>query len=301
MGAPRTRTSHATPRPLFAAKDRNSVDAIAAFTDNDSEASPDQGELFTLSTARVAAIFPAAGQGIRMGSSKKQFLKLDGKPILIHTLRKFAACPEVTDLFVATPKEDLAETRELIAAENLGRSVTVVEGGSRRQDSVENCLRVVSPGTDLVAVHDAVRPFVSPALISAVIEEASRTGASILGVLTVDTVKQVERNRILSTIPRDRIVLAQTPQVFRYAILKEAFEKAREDGYLGTDEASLVEHLGIEITVVQGSDRNIKITQPSDLDLARFYLDQERHSLTEPLSRRDDAAPGGKDRPRPAP
>ena len=236
-----------------------------------------------------------------MGSSKKQFLKLDGKPILIHTLRKFAACPEVTDLFVATPKEDLAETRDLIASENLGRSVTVVEGGSRRQDSVENCLREVSPGTDLVAVHDAVRPFVSPALISAVIAEASRTGASILGVLTVDTVKQVERNRILSTIPRDRIVLAQTPQVFRYAILKEAFEKAREDGYLGTDEASLVEHLGIEITVVQGSDRNIKITQPSDLDLARFYLDQERHSLTEPLSRHDDAAPGGKDRPHPHP
>ena len=232
-----------------------------------------------------------------MGSSKKQFLKLDGQPILIHTLRKFAACPEVTDLFVATPKEDLAETRDLIASENLGRNVTVVEGGSRRQDSVENCLREVSSGTDLVAVHDAVRPFVSPALISAVIEEASRTGASILGVLTVDTVKQVERNRILSTIPRDRIVLAQTPQVFRYTILKQAFEKAREDGYLGTDEASLVEHLGIEITVVQGSDRNIKITQPSDLDWARFYLDQERHSLTEPNLRRDDAAPGGKDRP----
>ncbi len=254
-----------------------------------------------MSTVRVAAIFPAAGQGIRMGSSKKQFLKLDGQPILIHTLRKFAACPQITDIFVATPKEDLAETRDLIASENLGRSVTVVEGGSRRQDSVENCLREVSPGTDLVAVHDAVRPFVSPALISAVIEEASRTGASILGVLTVDTVKQVERNRILSTIPRDRIVLAQTPQVFRYTILMQAFEKAREDGYLGTDEASLVEHLGVEITVVQGSDRNIKITSPSDLDLARFYLDQERHSLTEPNLRRDDAAPGGKDRPQPHP
>jgi 2-C-methyl-D-erythritol 4-phosphate cytidylyltransferase len=236
-----------------------------------------------------------------MGSSKKQFLKLDGLPILIHTLRKFTACPEVTDLFVATPKEDLAETRDLIAGENLGRSVTVVEGGSRRQDSVENCLREVSPGTELVAVHDAVRPFVSPALISAVIEEASRTGASILGVLTVDTVKQVERNRILSTIPRDRIVLAQTPQVFRYSILKQAFEKAREDGFLGTDEASLVEHLGFDITVVQGSERNIKITQPSDLDLARFYLEQERYSLAEPVPRRSDVVPGGKDRPHPHP
>lgn len=231
-----------------------------------------------MSNAKVAAIIPAAGQGIRMGSHKKQFLKLEGTPIFIHTLRKFIACPEITGIFIATPRVDLAEMRKLIAAENLGKNVSVVEGGNRRQDSVENCLHLVEPDTELVAVHDAVRPFVTPELISAVIKEASQTGASILGILTVDTVKQVERNRVLGTIPRERIILAQTPQVFRYGILKRAFEKAREDDFHGTDEASLVEHLGVEITVVKGSERNIKITSPADMDLARYFLQLERQS-----------------------
>ncbi len=214
-----------------------------------------------------------------MGSSKKQFLQLDGVPILIHTLRKFAACPEVTAIFVAAPRQDHAAIQKMLATENLGKAVTVVDGGNRRQDSVENCLRAVPPDTDLVAVHDAVRPFVSPALISAVIREASQSGASILGILTVDTVKQVERNRIQGTIPRDRIILAQTPQVFRYEILKQAYEKARAEDFQATDEASLVEHLGCEVTVVKGSDSNIKITTPADVELARFYLEQERRSL----------------------
>ncbi len=172
---------------------------------------------------KVAAIIPAAGQGVRMGSAKKQFMKLDGTPILVHTLRKFAACEGVTEIFLATPPEDTAEMKDTLAQQHLGKRVTVVAGGSRRQDSVENCLNTVPADTELVAVHDAVRPFVSPDLIAAVIEEAARTGASILGVLTVDTVKQVDRNRIIGTIPRERIILAQTPQVFRYDVLKRAF------------------------------------------------------------------------------
>ncbi len=235
-----------------------------------------------MSEKKVTAIIPAAGHGVRMGSSKKQFLKLDGTPILIHTLRKLVSCPEVSEIYIATGQEDLAQLQEILGGEELGKSVSVVTGGNRRQDSVENCLRALPPDTDLVAVHDAVRPFVSPALISAVIQEAFQTGASILGVLSVDTVKQVERTRIVSTIPRERIVLAQTPQVFRYEVLKQAFAKAREDGFQATDEAGLVEHLGMEVTVVKGSDRNIKITQPSDLELARFFLEEERHSLGEP-------------------
>lgn len=232
---------------------------------------------------KVAAIIPAAGQGVRMGFYKKQFLKLDDTPVLVHTLRKFAACPEISSIFVATPPEDVAEVQRLMDHEHVSKQVTVIAGGNRRQDSVENCLRAVSPDTDLIAVHDAVRPFVSAELISAVIHDASRTGAAILGVLTVDTVKQVERNRILGTIPRERIVLAQTPQVFRHDLLKQAFDKARQDEFHGTDEASLVEHLGLEVTVVRGSERNIKITNPADLDIARFLLEQERHSLTAPV------------------
>lgn len=227
---------------------------------------------------KVMAIIPAAGQGVRMGLSKKQFLDLDGIPIFQHTLRKFAACADVTEIFLACPPEDVAGTEKMLSGEASGKTVTVVAGGNRRQDSVENCLRVLPADTDLVAVHDAVRPFVTPALISAVIEEAARAGASILGILSVDTVKQVERKRILGTIPRERIVLAQTPQVFRYSLLREAFEKAREDSFMGTDEASLVEHLGVEVTIVPGSDRNIKITTPADLELARFYLEQERRA-----------------------
>jgi len=233
------------------------------------------GESIQVSHGRVATIIPAAGQGVRMGG-KKQFLKLDGIPIFIHTLRKFAACPEVSEIFMAAPAEDISAIEETLRAERLSKEVMVVLGGNRRQDSVENCLGVLSRDTDLVAVHDAVRPFVTVALICAVIEEAARTGASILGILSVDTVKQVQQTRIVGTIPRERIVLAQTPQVFRYELLKQAFAKAREENFIGTDEASLVEHLGHEVTVVPGSERNIKITTPADLELARFYLEQER-------------------------
>ena len=235
-----------------------------------------------MSKGNVAAIIPAAGQGVRMGFSKKQLLRLDGVPILVHTVRKFAATPAVGSIWIAAPPEDLAEIRKIMDEENFGKSVHVIAGGARRQDSVENCLRALPPGTDLVAVHDAVRPFVTPQQIAAAIEAAAESGAAILGVLTVDTVKQVARTRIIGTIPRDRIVLAQTPQIFRFEILRQAFDKAREEGFSATDESSLVEHLGVEVTVVPGSDRNIKITKPADLDLARFYLEQERRALAEP-------------------
>lgn len=231
---------------------------------------------------KVAAIIPAAGQGVRMGFHKKQLLLLDGDPILVHTLRKFAACPAVTAIWIAAPRENLEEIRSIVGREKFSTPVHVIAGGARRQDSVENCLRALPPDTDLVAVHDAVRPFVSPDRITAAIGEAAKTGAAILGILTVDTVKQVARTRIIGTIPRDRIVLAQTPQIFRFDILRQAFDKAREEGFSGTDESSLVEHLGVEVTVVPGSDRNMKITTPADLELAQFYLEQERHALGEP-------------------
>jgi 2-C-methyl-D-erythritol 4-phosphate cytidylyltransferase len=239
-----------------------------------------------LRQGRVAAIIPAAGQGVRMGS-KKQFLKLDSTPIFILTLRKFFSCPDVDEIYMAAPAEDIPVMESLLAAEGLGERVRVLPGGSRRQDSVENCLQALPSDTALVAVHDAVRPFVSTKLVAEVIAEAARSGACILGILSVDTVKQVDRTRILSTIPRERIVLAQTPQVFRFDLLRDAFAKAREENFTGTDEASLVEHLGHEVTVVMGSERNIKITTPADLELARFYLEQERNEDgQQPMSRR---------------
>ena len=155
-----------------------------------------------------------------------------------------------------------------------------VEGGESRQQSVENALASIEDDTDLVAVHDAVRPFVSREVIEKVIQEAHETGAAIVGIVPVDTVKQVHRNKVRATLPRERLILTQTPQVFRLKLLRQAFEKARQDLFVGTDESSLVERLEeVEVSVVMGSDRNIKITKPTDMDLARLYLALEGSPL----------------------
>lgn len=236
---------------------------------------------------KVSVIIPAAGMGTRMarlqpekaGAGRKQFLLLDGSPILIHTLRKFVTCSSVREIVVALPADNIEWARELVEQEHFSTPVRFVEGGETRQQSVENALATLAPDTTLVAVHDAVRPFIDVATIDKVIAQAAETGAAIVGIVPVDTVKQVHLNKIRATIPRDRLVLAQTPQVFRFDLIRLAFERARADAFQGTDEASLVERLDqVEVSVVAGSDRNIKITKPSDLDLARLFLQQERAS-----------------------
>jgi 2-C-methyl-D-erythritol 4-phosphate cytidylyltransferase len=233
---------------------------------------------------RIAVILPAAGLGTRMGrssaektgTSRKQFMLLDGSPILLHTIRKFVACPMVDEIVVALRSDDMDWVGEMLRQENLPKPVRVVQGGDSRQQSVENCLAELGPEFDLVAVHDAVRPFIDLPTIEKVFKEAAETGAAIVGIVPVDTVKQVRKNKVRGTIPREGLTLAQTPQVFRYALLKEAFEKAREDGFIATDESSLVERLEqVEVSVVLGSDRNIKITKPSDMELARLFLAEE--------------------------
>lgn len=233
---------------------------------------------------KVAAILPAAGLGTRMGRasaesfgvSRKQFMLLEGSPILLHTLRKFLSCALVSEIVVALRREDLTWFSELLEREAPAKPVRPVVGGNSRQQSVENALEALAPDTDLVAVHDAVRPFIDPATLEKVIQEAARNGAAIVGIVPVDTVKQVRGNRINATLPRERLVLAQTPQVFRYALLREAYERARQDGFAGTDESSLVERLEqVEVSVVAGSDRNIKITRPSDMELARLFFNEE--------------------------
>ena len=212
----------------------------------------------------------------KSGVSRKQFMLLEGAPILIHTIRKFLHCPSVKEIVVALRAEDIDWARGLIHQEHPVKPVHVVEGGDSRQQSVENALATVAADTELVAVHDAVRPFVEPELVEKVIAEAEQTGAAIVGIVPVDTVKRVHKNKIRATLPREHLVLAQTPQVFRFDLLKRAFEMARQDAFLGTDEASLVERLEqVEVSVVQGTDRNIKITKPSDMDLARLFLAEE--------------------------
>ncbi|HEX5431849.1 MAG TPA: 2-C-methyl-D-erythritol 4-phosphate cytidylyltransferase [Bryobacteraceae bacterium] len=235
---------------------------------------------------KVSVILPAAGLGTRMGrekagTSRKQFMQLEGAPILIHTIRKFLFCPSVSEIVVALRAEDIDWARGLIHQEHPQKPVRVVEGGETRQESVENALASLPADTDLVAVHDAVRPFVDSALVEKVIAEAAATGAAILGIVPVDTVKQVHRNKIRSTLPREHLVLAQTPQVFRFDLLKRAFEAARGDAFTGTDESSLVERLEeVEVSVVQSTDRNIKITKPSDIELARLFLGEETSGKT---------------------
>ena len=236
---------------------------------------------------KIAVILPAAGLGTRMGrpsaektgTSRKQFMLLEGAPILVHTVRKFAASDRVGEIVVAVREDDIEWVEQLLVREFPRSRVRVVEGGNSRQQSVENALATLAPDTALVAVHDAVRPFIDLETIHRVFDEAAESGAAIVGVPVVDTVKQVSRGtgkaHIRATLPREKLVLAQTPQVFRYDLLNRAFLSAREDVFIGTDESSLVERLDVDVKVVPGSDRNIKITKPSDMSLAHVFLRED--------------------------
>jgi 2-C-methyl-D-erythritol 4-phosphate cytidylyltransferase len=213
----------------------------------------------------------------------KQFLELGGEPLVIFTLRRLAACSAITDFILATRADELSFLEDRVSKARIGRPARVVHGGETRQQSVGNALAQVAAETEIVMVHDAVRPFVTVEQLERLIAEARGRGAVILGIPAIDTVKEVKRAslpedvaRITGTIPRERIVLAQTPQAFRYGILREAFARAEADGVTASDEASLVERLGQDVYVVLGSERNLKITRPADMDLARFYLEQER-------------------------
>ena len=236
---------------------------------------------------RIAAIVPAAGLGTRMGADQpKQFLELDGMPLIIFTLRRLASCPAITDFLISTRADDVMSLQDKVAKAALGRPARVVHGGDTRQQSVANALAQVDPSTEIVLVHDAVRPFVTREQIERLIAEVRARGAAILGIPAIDTVKEVKRASlpedvalISATVPRERIVLAQTPQAFSYALLRDAFRKAQQDDVTASDESALVERFGHDVFVVQGSERNIKITRPSDMDLARFYLEQERSAV----------------------
>jgi 2-C-methyl-D-erythritol 4-phosphate cytidylyltransferase len=234
--------------------------------------------------SRIAAILPAAGLGTRMGAeTPKQFLELDGVPIVVLSLRSIASCEFVTDIIVATRGDEVERLEKRIRDEKFKQSVRVVRGGDSRQDSVAQALQLVSNDTEIVLVHDAVRPFVTHDQITRVIEEARKCRAAILGIPAMDTVKEVKRASlpedvalITATIPRERIVLAQTPQAFSTKLLKEAFARAQADGVNASDEAGLIERLGYDVHVVLGSERNMKITKPADMELSRFYLEREK-------------------------
>ena len=244
---------------------------------------------------RVFVILPAAGMGTRMNgapqpggekpSATKQFVTIAGMPVLVHSLRAFVAVPRIDQILVAVRPAEMERVTTLIAEYALTPKVRVVEGGENRQASVANALAALDcADDDIILVHDAVRPLIDAATIERTIDAVAKHGAAIVGLPAVDTIKQVERTAdgaiITSTIPRERVVQAQTPQGARCGLLRQAFAEAAADEFAGTDEASLLERAGIQVWVVQGSPRNFKITQPGDLELAEFYL-------------RPDAAKGG--------
>jgi 2-C-methyl-D-erythritol 4-phosphate cytidylyltransferase len=222
---------------------------------------------------KVSVIIPAAGQGRRMEAGvSKQFLLLGGEPILKRTLEVFLNEPSVSAVTLVVPEADV----EAVSGEfggGRGKLSEVVVGGKERQDSVHNGLKSLSADTDVVLVHDGVRPFVTPQMIRAAARAALDHGAAVAAIPVNDTLKRVDARGVIDGgVSREGLWRMQTPQAFRYPLLLRAFDKARQDGFYGTDEVSLVERLGQEVFVVAGAESNIKITRPEDLALAEILL-----------------------------
>lgn len=218
----------------------------------------------------VGVVIVAAGRGTRMGTvESKQYLLLQGKPVIVHTLEVFQQHDLISEIVLVTGKEDIDRCREWIQLYKLDKVKAIVAGGSERQHSVHKGLLKLT--TQWVMVHDGVRPFVQPNEIEACYERAKQIGASVLAVPVKDTIKQVDNEgRVLSTPDRRSLWAIQTPQTFRLSELLDAYAAAEPDGFLGTDDSSLAERAGIPVSVVEGSYRNIKITTPDDLDFAEF-------------------------------
>lgn len=225
------------------------------------------------------AIIPAAGSGSRLGGQiPKQFLEIGGAPILSHTISRFIECDDIGAIAVALPADKLDEFRARNRGARVIKPIFYVNGGAERSDSILNALEAVAElNPEIVAVHDAVRPFVTPAQISAVIAKAKEIGAAILALPATDTIKEVENGLIQRTIDRRRIWRAQTPQAFRYELLMQANKEARAAGLpsaLTTDDSLMVERMGVPVAVVEGSPNNIKITSPEDLLIAEKLFEQ---------------------------
>ncbi|MHC1725702.1 MAG: 2-C-methyl-D-erythritol 4-phosphate cytidylyltransferase [Syntrophobacteraceae bacterium] len=232
--------------------------------------------------SRTCAIVPAAGSGVRMGGNRpKQFLQLAGRPILAHTLSLLSGLSIISSIFLIVPEKHIATAGQIIRdwtrsspANHAG--ISIVAGGAERQDSVYNGLRNLPRDCGWVLIHDGVRPFASPELVTAAWEGAQQTGASITAIPATDTVKRASQGVVRETLPRDEIWLVQTPQVFRKDIIVSAYDKAMEAGWKGTDDASFVERIGVSVSVVPGERSNIKVTNPEDLAWAEWFLLRNR-------------------------
>lgn len=226
---------------------------------------------------KVFVIVPAAGAGTRLGSTvKKQFLPLKGKPILVHTLQQFEHCSDIDEVAIAVPESALVDVESFVSNYRLHKVSKVIAGGEQRQDSVYNVFRkLAAKDSDIVLVHDGVRPFIDPKKISQVIEVCREHQAAVLAVQPKDTIRRSNGGGFFdSTIDRTAIWMVQTPQAFKAGLLKKAYRKARKERFYATDEAGLVEFLGIKARIVEGSYDNIKITTTEDLELGMLIYER---------------------------
>ncbi|MCG1023912.1 2-C-methyl-D-erythritol 4-phosphate cytidylyltransferase [Sutcliffiella horikoshii] len=215
----------------------------------------------------------AAGQGKRMKAGKnKQFIELEGKPVINHTLSVFEADPWCSEIKLVINEREKDIFKELLTQYPMLKVKEMIIGGEERQDSVYNGLHSIQ-SAEIVLVHDGARPFISQEVIHSLVEKASKEGAAIVGVPVKDTIKRVSKAGVVEqTVERSSLWSIQTPQAFRYGILKEAHDKAKTENYLGTDEASLVERINVPVHIVQGEYENFKLTTPEDLILAKAFL-----------------------------
>ena len=221
---------------------------------------------------KVGAIIPAAGRGIRIGAARpKQFLELQGKPLIHHTLKIFSSCEVIDYVVLVMPQIDVDESgNNWLDEYEVVRKV--VAGGQKRQDSVYNGFYALEGSTEIVVVHDGVRPFTTSQMIANTVEAAKCHGAAITAIPVSDTIKKVTDGFVEQTVSRDGLWRVQTPQAFQYSLLQKAFKKATADSYYGTDEGALVEYLGSQVKIVFGSELNIKITRTEDLILGESLL-----------------------------
>ena len=221
----------------------------------------------------VCAIVPAGGSGTRMGGTvPKQFQSLNGKPILYHTIKTLQNCETISEIILVVPEKEY-ETANTDWLGKLEIVKKVVIGGEKRQDSVYNGFCEVSQDSEIVLVHDGVRPFLSQKMIADSIDAAREYGAAITAIPVHDTIKRVDTSGLVSqTIDREGLWRVQTPQAFRYSLLLDAFNKAKSENFYGTDEGALIEHLGEPVKIVEGLEQNIKITRPEDLELSKAFI-----------------------------
>lgn len=226
---------------------------------------------------RTVAIIVAAGKGTRIDNKVlKQFIEIAGKPVVVHTLEKFELCNSVDEMLLVVPEDYLSYSLEIVNKFNFKKINKIIPGGEKRQDSVYKGLLAIPHNTKIVMIHDGVRPLVKVSKITESIKLCRECSAVILAVPVKETVKRVEDFSVITTLNRERLWSVQTPQTFDYKLILDAYKKAKEDEFVGTDSSSLVERLGIEVKVIEGDYDNIKITTKEDLLFAQEILKEER-------------------------